>query len=180
MTGLKQTALQKLESIFSKTIIDENDCNIWQGPFFLSANKKLKYPLIHHHMKTHRGNRLVYTLVYGEIPKGMFVCHKCDVSLCLNPTHLFLGTPSDNQRDAVQKGRHARSGRTHCLRGHPYSGDNLFTYRGIRQCRICRKAQKKRFAEKHKEKIREYKKQYRARKKSLSLDESGKENKYAQ
>jgi hypothetical protein len=38
-------------------------------------------------------------------PKGMCVCHRCDVPLCIEAAHLFLGTPADNTHDAQAKGR---------------------------------------------------------------------------
>ena len=52
-------------------------------------------------------HRLAWERAYGPIPSGMFVCHHCDVKRCIEPTHLFLGTALDNNRDAVAKGRNA-------------------------------------------------------------------------
>jgi len=36
----------------------------------------------------------------------MLICHRCDVPLCVNPDHLFLGTASENMKDMWIKGRH--------------------------------------------------------------------------
>lgn len=48
-------------------------------------------------------HRMAWRLTFGKIPKGLVVCHRCDNPPCCNPSHLFLGTPSDNARDAFQK-----------------------------------------------------------------------------
>ena len=53
-------------------------------------------------------HRLCWEIVYGPIPDGMCVCHKCDNPGCVNPNHLFLGTQLENMQDREQKGRTAR------------------------------------------------------------------------
>ena len=101
--------------------------------------------------KTYLAHRFIWEKIRGKIPDGMCILHKCDNRSCVNLDHLFMGTQLDNMRDCVAKGRHAklskplrlriiaRREQTYCLRNHPLFGDNLYTHKGKRACRICRK-----------------------------------------
>lgn len=55
--------------------------------------------------KRHDAHRWSWIMHNGEIPLNLHVLHKCDVKLCVNPDHLYLGTRKDNMRDALERGQ---------------------------------------------------------------------------
>lgn len=82
------------------TQIPESGCWLWEGPYFSDGYGQLTIE-----RKPVRAHRFMWRRIYGEIPEGLQVLHKCDVRCCVNPAHLFIGTHLDNMRDKVRKGR---------------------------------------------------------------------------
>lgn len=58
-------------------------------------------------------HRMAWVLINGSIPSGLYICHKCDNPSCVNPDHLFVGTPRDNTQDMLKKGRDGIRGTRH-------------------------------------------------------------------
>lgn len=93
-----------LESV-KKRLLDrmekqDNGCILYTG------QNNGTYGQIEYARKTYLAHRASYTVFKGEIPNGMCVCHSCDVPLCINPDHLWLGTYSQNVQDMINKKRY--------------------------------------------------------------------------
>jgi hypothetical protein len=76
-------------------------CTLWIG----SVTGTMRYGKVSWKGKQRVAHRMAWELRHGPIPKGLYVCHRCDVPLCINADHLFLGTRADNARDMREKGR---------------------------------------------------------------------------
>jgi hypothetical protein len=91
-----------------------DECWLWESTVHKAPGTKEFYgKFVHnyHGPKRQKSNksfahRVAYTLAYGSFDYSLHVLHKCDVPLCVNPAHLFLGTNEDNIRDKMKKGRH--------------------------------------------------------------------------
>ena len=78
-------------------------CWLWDG------NKSAdRYPKIWVNGTGISAHRFSYEKYRGQIPAGLCVCHHCDVPICVNPDHLFLGTHADNVADKMRKDRHIK------------------------------------------------------------------------
>jgi predicted XRE-type DNA-binding protein len=92
-----------IEQKIEEHIISKDNC------WITDLSSPNGYPRItDNNRKTRKVSRIMFELHYGNIPKGMLVCHKCDNKACINPEHLFLGSHKDNMADMVKKNRQAK------------------------------------------------------------------------
>lgn len=89
------------EACLWRNVEKTDTCWLWRGK---CVNNK-GYAAITMRRRGYGIHRLSYALAFGEVPDDLFVLHRCDTPLCVNPEHLFLGTQADNIADCKQKGR---------------------------------------------------------------------------
>jgi hypothetical protein len=106
---MRKIKLEKTLSYFTADITHDQ-CWNWYGKRTVKKNRGSKVG----------PSRQMYERFCGSIEDGLFVCHSCDNSQCVRPSHLWLGTQAHNMQDMLSKGRgpyqsQRLEGVEHCL-----------------------------------------------------------------
>ncbi len=89
-----------MEERFWSKVIKTDHCWIWNAGVTSAG-----YGSFYVNGKMCQSHRVIWELVIGPIPEGLFVLHSCDNPPCVRPNHLFLGTQQDNVNDMMRKKR---------------------------------------------------------------------------
>ena len=94
-----RTLKEKFEAKFT---VASSGCWIWLGATTGSTGKR---PCMRVEGHTRYASRIAWELYKGPFPYVGYLCHTCDTILCVNPSHMFLGSQQENMQDASRKGR---------------------------------------------------------------------------
>lgn len=102
--GVKPDPKAQYERVIAKAIRTASGCLLFNG-----ATKGNGYGHMTSEGRNIPAHRFVYEYLHGKLPDDVFVCHRCDVGLCIEEAHLFPDTQKVNLADCKAKGRNYRT-----------------------------------------------------------------------
>lgn len=132
---MRAEAKQIMAKVKANIIMTADGCWMWQRHC-----NALGYGTIWWGGRSWMLTRLVYSALRGVFDPDLDICHTCDHPGCARPEHIWADEHQNNLLDASRKKRLQGQWKTHCKRGHPLEGDNLYVCsRGLRHCNECTK-----------------------------------------
>jgi hypothetical protein len=106
-------------------------CWLWTG-----AKNERGYGSLRVSGATKKATHVAWYLEHGQWPVlGVFACHQCDNPGCVKPSHLFLGSALDNNRDRHRKGRTVSNLDTTSRARGEHTGGAKLTEENVREIR---------------------------------------------
>lgn len=84
----------------ASSIVNGCQCRVWAGALRGGYGRMWDGERV---VDTHR---LAKEVEKGRLTPGLDVLHRCDRNACIEPEHLWEGTPAENTADMISKGRH--------------------------------------------------------------------------
>jgi len=119
--------------------VHADGCWNWCGAIGTGGYGQLKWE-----GKRWQAHRVVWALSGRTLLDGLVLDHLCRNRRCCNPDHLRQVTDAENiLAEGSESTAALNAAKTFCPSGHPYDDTNVYTYRGSRQCRTCRRLRKR-------------------------------------
>ena len=158
--GRKITTVRlALDRFLEQVEVQPNGCWLWTGSITSDG-----YGQFGDDFKVYAAHRWAYETYIGPIPEGLVLDHTCHKSdecpggkcihrRCVNPEHLEPVTTQENTRRGCigQRGKitgQRQREKTHCPKGHEYTPENTYTWKGHRNCKTCMAAAARKYEHK--------------------------------